>query len=158
MYWTAVWGGGSLWQHEIHGSNNFISNLTAWHGCQIGLSKRRSEILPLARTLCTVVCSLTPDATIHSFITARLDHCCLLYTDHPVEGSGCLVSKHIHKFGHVSSYLLDVLCWFPLQQMISFLIIALVWLSLLGLGPVYLRDLCCIILGPLGRCSLCSLW
>lgn len=40
-----------------------------------------------------VACSLTPDTIttlIHSFITAQLDYCCLLYVDLPAGWLGCL--------------------------------------------------------------------
>src|SRR5688572_8190121 len=62
----------------------------------------------------------------------------------------------IPKFGHVSGYMLDVLHWLPLLQRISYRMIALVWRSLLGLAPAYLRDLCCPTLGAPGRRSLRS--
>ena len=60
-------------------------------------------------------------------------------------------------FGHVSSYMLDVLAPLaPLQQRISYWIIALVQWSLLGLAVAYLWDLCCITLGVLDRRSFRS--
>ena len=70
----------------------------------------------------------------------------------------------IHRFlrsaaalsGHVSSYMLDVLHWLPLQQRISFRIIALIWRPLLGLAPAYLWDFCCTTLSVMGRRSLSS--
>src|SRR5688572_32615153 len=52
--------------------------------------------------------------------------------------------------------MLDVLHWLPLLQRISYRMIALVWRSLLGLAPAYLRDLCCPTLGAPGRRSLRS--
>src|SRR6218665_1963478 len=53
-------------------------------------------------------------------------------------------------------YMLDVLHWLPLQQRISYRIISLVWRSLLGLAPAYLRDLCHTTMGIPGRRSLRS--
>ena len=76
----------------------------------------------------TVVRSLTSNATatlIYAFFTARLDYCSSLYADLPVGRLRCLdwvlctparLSGHIPKFGDVSSYMLDVLHWLPLQQ------------------------------------------
>src|SRR5688572_27060039 len=52
--------------------------------------------------------------------------------------------------------MLDVLHWLPLLQRISYRIIALVWRSLLGLAPAYLRDLCCPTLSAPGRRALRS--
>src|ERR1043165_6699794 len=49
-----------------------------------------------------------------------------------------------------------VLHWLPLLQRISYRIIALVWRSLLGLAPAYLRDLCCPTSSAQGRRSLRS--
>src|SRR6218665_2480227 len=45
--------------------------------------------------------------------------------------------------GHVSQYMLDVLHWLPAEQQISYRIASLVWHCLVGLAPVYLRELCC---------------
>ena len=54
--------------------------------------------------------------------------------------SAARLSGRIPKFGHVSSYMLDVLHWLPLQQRISFCIISLVWRYLLGLAPAYIFE------------------
>src|SRR6218665_1942565 len=50
------------------------------------------------------------------------------------------------KFGHVSSYMMNVL-----QQRISYRIIVLALESFLRFAPPYLRDLCCTTLGVPGR-------
>jgi len=73
-----------------------------------------------------------------------------------LSGSSARLSGRISKFGHVSSYMLDVLDWLLLQQKISYCIISLVWWSLLVLALAYLWDLCCTTMGILGRRSLCS--
>jgi len=54
-------------------------------------------------------------------------------------------------------YTLDVLYWLALQQRTLYQIIGLVWLSLLGLAPAYLRDLCCTTLCVVDYHSLCSI-
>src|SRR6218665_1349675 len=40
-------------------------------------------------------------------------------------------------------YMLDVLRWLPAEQRISYRIASIVWRCLLGLAPLYLRELCC---------------
>src|SRR6218665_274998 len=72
-----------------------------------------------------------------------------------VLGSGptfcCLPNRwHTYKFGHVSQYMLDVLHWLPAEQRISYRIASLVWRCLVGLAPVYLRELCCPALSAMG--------
>src|SRR6218665_2467049 len=62
----------------------------------------------------------------------------------------------IPTFDHVLSYMLDVLHWFPLQQRIVYRMISLIGRSLLGLAPVYLRDLCCTTIGIPSHRSLRS--
>src|SRR6218665_2444692 len=39
--------------------------------------------------------------------------------------------------------MLDVLNWLPAKQRISYRIASIVWRCLLGLAPLYLRELCC---------------
>src|SRR6218665_2226273 len=74
-----------------------------------------------------------------------------------VLGSGpafCCPPGGIPKFVHVSQYMLNVLHWLPAEQRISYRIASLVWRCLVGLAPVYLRELCC---PPLSAMSLRSL-
>ena len=66
------------------------------------------------------------------------------------------LSGHIRKFGHVSSYMHDVLHWLSLQQRISYDIITFVCRSLLSIAPDYFWDLFCTTLGVLGHRSLRS--
>src|SRR6218665_1477960 len=107
------------------------------------------------RQLRTVTRSLTPSATstrVHAFVANRLDYCCSLYAGLPAYRLGSLdrvlrsvarLIGGIHKFGHVSQYMLGVLHWLPAEQRISYRIASLVWRCLVGLAPVYLRELCC---------------
>jgi len=73
----------------------------------------------------TLVRSLTSDSTatlIHAFVTARLDYCSWLYAGLPVWRLQCLdrscalphASRRIPKFGHVSSYMLNIYNFFTL--------------------------------------------
>ena len=84
------------------------------------------------------------------FTVARLQ-----YIDRVLR-SAARLPVHIPKFGHVSSYMLDVLRWLPLQQRISYRIISLVWRSLLGLASAYRQGLCCPTMGIPDRRSLRS--
>src|SRR6218665_4088590 len=52
--------------------------------------------------------------------------------------------------------MLDVLHWLPTEQRISYRIASLVWRCLVGLAPVYLRELCCPPLGAMSSRSLRS--
>src|SRR6218665_820038 len=62
----------------------------------------------------------------------------------------------IPKFGLVSQYMLDVLHWLPAEQRISYRIASLVWSCLVGLAPIYRRELCCPPLSAMSLRSLCS--
>src|SRR6218665_3705115 len=114
----------------------------------------------------TVTRSLTASATatlVHVFIANRLDYCSSLYAGLPARRMGCLdrvlhsatrVIGGIPKFGHVSKYMLDVLHWLSAEQWISYRIASLVRRCLLGLAPVYLRELCCPLLSSMSSRSL----
>src|SRR6218665_3515837 len=111
---------------------------------------------------------ITQHCIIHSIIimsTNRLDYYCSLYAGLPVGRLRYLdrvlrtaerLSRRIPKCIHVSTYMLNVLHWLPLQQRISYRIISLVWRFLLGIAPAYLPDLCCTTMGIPGRQSLRS--
>src|SRR6218665_637277 len=62
----------------------------------------------------------------------------------------------IPKFAHVSQYMLNVLHWLPAEQRIPYRIASLVWRCLVGLAPVYLRELCCPPLSAMSSRSLRS--
>ena len=57
----------------------------------------------------------------------------------------------IPKYGHVSSYMLEVLHWLPICQRIEYRVSALVWRCMRGLAPIYLRELCCLVSAVPGR-------
>lgn len=106
------------------------------------------------RQLRTVARSLSPGAAatlVHSFITIRLDYCLSLYSGLPsvrlaslsrVLRSAARLIGQIPKFGHVSSYMLEVLHWLPIRQRIEYRVASMVWRCQLGLAPTYLIDLC----------------
>jgi len=115
------------------------------------------------RQLRTVTRSLTSAAKltlVHAFITARLDYCSSLYFGLPSSRIACLdrvlrsaarLIGQIPKYGHVSSYMLEVLHWLPVCQRIEYRVAALVLRCLQGLAPTYLRELCCLISVVPGR-------
>src|SRR6218665_3229180 len=120
-------------------------------------------LLPAASAIRVISRSLTSTATatlVHAFVTYRLDYCSTLYVGLNASRLGCLervirtaarLIGGIHRTGHVSAYMLDVIHWLPLQQLIIFRIGAMVWRCILGLAPAYLRDLCHPIQGTRGR-------
>ena len=63
---------------------------------------------------------------------------------------------HIPKYGHVSSYMRDILHWLPSKQRDAYRVCALVRRCIEGLAPPYLRELCCSTLGVLRRSTLRS--
>src|SRR6218665_1104764 len=52
--------------------------------------------------------------------------------------------------------MLDSLRWLPAEQRISYRIASFVWRCLLGLAPLYLRELCCPLLSAMSSRSLRS--
>src|SRR6218665_1605582 len=50
-------------------------------------------------------------------------------------------ANRLPKFGHVSSYMLEVLHWLPIRQRIEYGVVSMVWQCQLGLAPTYLIDL-----------------
>ena len=120
------------------------------------------------RQLRVISRSLTPTAAstlVHAFVVSRLDYCSALYDGLPAVRIGCLdrvlrtaarLIGRIPKFGRVSEYMRDVLHWLPIQQRITYRVSALVWRCLEGLGPQYLRELCCPTSGIQWRSALRS--
>src|SRR6218665_923022 len=133
---------------HISKSKNQIKNILFPPDCDINEHK----LLPVAPT---VTRSLTASATaslVHAFVVNRLDYCSSLYAGLPACRLACLdrvlrsavrLIGGIPKFGHVSKYMLDVLHLLPAEQRISYRIASIVWRCLLGLAPLYLRELCC---------------
>src|SRR6218665_65162 len=89
---------------------------------------------------------------LYIIVANRLDYCSSLYAGIPACRLGCWdrvlrsaarLIGGTPKFGHVSRYMLDVLRWLPAEQRISYRIASMVWRCLLGLAPLYLRELCC---------------
>src|SRR6218665_2968424 len=76
-------------------------------------------------------------------LALRLRPACRVARYHWVLGSAAHLISCIPKLGHASRYMHDVLYWVPAEQRISYWIASLVWCCLLGIAPVYLRELCC---------------
>src|SRR6218665_2405684 len=116
------------------------------------LNRRSRDCFYQLRQLRTVARPLSSGAAatlVHSFITIRLDYC--LYSCLPsvrlaslsrVLRSAARPIGQIPKFGHVSSYMLEVLHWLPIRQRMEYRVASLVWRCQLGLVPTYLIDLC----------------
>src|SRR6218665_3914596 len=108
---------------------------------------------------------LPPLYNVHAFVANRLEYCSSLYAGLPACRLACLdrvlrsaarLIGGIPKFGHVSKYMLDVLYWLPAEQRISYRIASIVWRCLLGLAPLYLRELCCSLHSAMSSRSLRS--
>ena len=118
-------------------------------------------------TVCThtLMCVYATTTLVHVFLTVQLDYCSLFYAglpplwlwclDHVLRSAACFPGR-TPKFEHISSYMLCMLHWLPLQQRILFQIIASIWRSLLRPTPAYLWVLYCTTLSILGRHTLCS--
>ena len=107
------------------------------------------------RQLKVVSCSFSLAAAstlVHSFVVSRLDYCSAVCEGLPTCWLNCLdwvlrtaarLVGHIPRFGRVAGYIWDVLHWLPYPQRIVYRISVLVWCSIEGLAPTYLRELCC---------------
>src|SRR6218665_1652777 len=104
--------------------------------------------------------AITCDAFIHTMILRIRRKPCVCFKDwgslDRVLRSAARLIGGIPTFGHVSQYMLDVLRWLPAEQRISYRIASLVWRCLVGLAPVYLRELCCPPLSAMSSRSLRS--
>ena len=100
------------------------------------------------RNLSRIKCFID-ETLIHAFITSRLDYCNALL----VGTNGFLVSKlqrlqnacarlltDTPRFDHITPVLID-LHWLPVKQRIVFKILMIIYKSLHGLSPMYLKEL-----------------
>src|SRR6218665_1906692 len=103
---------------------------------------------------CEIALIMLSTLILFSHITTLDVYIMLNYFINIVLRSAARLIGGIPKFGHVSQYMLDVLHWLPAEQRIAYRIASLVWRCLVGLAPVYLRELCCPPLSAMSSRSL----
>ena len=88
---------------------------------------------------------------VHVFVLTRIDYCnaVLVGTSKPqlnrlqmVLNTAARPLLQIPKFEHISSVIINTLHWLPVPDRLTFKICCLVWNSVVGAGPLYLRELC----------------
>ena len=132
-------------------SQSVLMKTILWGGVSARKNEQEADEYQL-RQLRTVARSLSPGAAatlVHSFITICLDYCLSLYAGLPsvawpalaVFPSAARLTGQISKFGHVSSYMPEVLHWLPIRKRIEYRVAFMVWRCQLGLAPTYLIDL-----------------
>ena len=88
---------------------------------------------------------------LHAFVVSRLDYCNALFTGLPsksigklqvIQNSAARLIGGLHKHDHVTSTMKNELHWLRIPERISFKLSTLVYKTLHGEGPAYLRELC----------------
>ena len=93
----------------------------------------------------------TAATLVHAFVLTRIDYCNAVLVGttkqqlnrlQMVLNTAARLLLRIPKFGHISSAIIDTLHWLPVPDRLTFKICCLVWNSVVGAGPLYLRELC----------------
>uniref|UniRef100_H3A3B7 Reverse transcriptase domain-containing protein n=1 Tax=Latimeria chalumnae TaxID=7897 RepID=H3A3B7_LATCH len=101
------------------------------------------------KKLCPILPHESLATLMHAFVSSRIDYCNALYAGLPlklirrlqlVQNSAARVVKNVSRFDHITPVLHE-LHWLPVRWRITFKVLVLVFKSLNGLGPQYLRDL-----------------
>src|SRR6218665_3376276 len=103
-----------------------VSSGAASSRCLWGLRKRLSPLLSLLRWTTATACSPA----------------CLLHGLQSVLNAAAKLICNRRKYDHVTPLLRDVLHWLPVPFRIEYKLCLLVFLSLHGAAPEYLRDCC----------------
>src|SRR6218665_3743399 len=111
---------------------------------------------------------------LHVFIVNRVDHCSSLYCGlpqvrlycglpqvrrQPLDGvlrAAARMIGGVPKFGHISDFMRDALCWVSVRQHILYILSSIVWHCILGIAPTYLLDIFILTSACSGRQSLLS--
>ena len=109
-----------------------------YHLCQLRLIRRH-------------LTDATAATLVHAFVLTRIDYCNAVLVGttkqqlnrlQMVLNTAARLLLRILKFGHISSAIIDTLHWLPVPDRLTFKTCCLVWNSVVGAGPLYLRELC----------------
>ena len=93
----------------------------------------------------------TAATLVDAFVLTRIDYCNAVLVGttkqqlnrlQMVLNTAARLLLRIPKFGHISSAIINTLHWLPVPDRITFKICCLIWNSVVGAGPSYLRELC----------------
>ena len=87
---------------------------------------------------------------IHAFVTARIDYCnsmlygqpkCILKRLQSVLNSAARLIHLTSRYEHVTPLLIQLHCWLPIEQRVTFKIAVITFKALHGAAPSYITDL-----------------